>query len=133
MYKVRDAKGGVPSKEMGKLLVGDPLGFFTFVEQGAPPTTLESDWWMRSFRHRLFIFVGTLQHKDGGQGFVDRNVSWTTTQVVRFSRNTELEIDSESARFLDEVLVPFLLNALGLAMDPTVPIDTWLEKMAKEG
>lgn len=132
MEKLGDAEGLIFQEVTRSLLAGDTLGFVAMMERSVPLTTLESEWWMRNFRHRLFIFVGALQSKEEKQEYVDRNIVWTTNRVVKFARDNVHEVDSESARFLNEIFVPFLLESIGLEMDFTAPVDSWIDRMMSD-
>lgn len=114
LEKSRDAKGDVTRKKVWSLLELDPLGFVSMVEQTVPPEVVLSDWWLRKFRHRIFIFIGTLPTEEETGVHGNRNVTWTISQIEKFARDTVYQIDPELARFLDHNFVPYLKGIVGV-------------------
>ncbi|GAA5965927.1 hypothetical protein JCM3765_006491 [Sporobolomyces pararoseus] len=118
---VGKAEDGVSSVDTRSLLAQDPLGFLAMMSYSVPGVTYSSDCWLRKFQHRLFILIGTLKAKEDNGNYADRDIAWTATRVIKFAGDTVGEVDSESARFLHEKFVPFLLRAIGLEIDVSPP------------
>ncbi|GAA5965869.1 hypothetical protein JCM3765_006471 [Sporobolomyces pararoseus] len=115
---------GLPAEEIRRYLRDDPIAFMAFIDQAVPHQISSSSWYQKSFRHRLFVFIGAMaveRRDERTRG--SPAASWTIGRILDFSDEFVPQIDSESARLLNEIFVPRLLEVLGLSVRILSPLE----------
>ena len=115
LMKLEEPDKGLPSNETRMYLREDPLAFMAFIEQNVTDQLLKLSWYQKDFRHRLFIFIGTVA--------AEHNLPLRTalpspafSRIFEFSKEYVPRIDPDSARFLNETFLPRLMDVLGISI-----------------
>ncbi|GAA5950636.1 hypothetical protein JCM3765_000558 [Sporobolomyces pararoseus] len=117
LEKIQGSDNRAPAEQTQLLISDHPVAFMAFVERIVPIPILNSSWYQTSFRHRVFVVIGALAASKGSSnGPVEEALEWSLNRVVHFSEEYKPQVDSESARFLNETFIPGFMDLIGFAV-----------------
>jgi hypothetical protein len=104
------------------IIAEEPLDFLAWAEEVVPADILKSTWYS-TFRHRLFILIGSILScetlKNEPTSLVpyqidEQTLNWPLSQVFLFGRKHIAESGVEGERFIRETFLPRMMEMLGL-------------------